>query len=339
MKARVFGAGSIGNHLTYALRALSWDIEVVDIDPLALQRMQSSIYPSRYGNWDSSIKLLTEPSREHVDLTIIGTPPDTHLQVLESCLKDFPPSVYLVEKPFLSPLETSIGHVQSLLSATESRVFVGYNHSFSPAFKHFLDLLITDLDIQSVRSQWLESWDGIFAAHPWLSGPQDSYLGFSRRGGGALSEHSHGLHLLLCCMDALNANDWHLESFNASMSTCGMYDERCDLLIQDSLLPTSFFYSTDVLSKEASKSIEAFTHDSSLACIFGAENGKYDKVTLACNGNIKEYYYQRTRTLDFHHEISAFTTAISSNDFSPLDHVSWRKGLDITTIATHLPNL
>ena len=38
---------------------------------------------------------------------------------------------------------------------------------------------------------------GYFKAHPWLSGPNDSYLGFKNRGGGALMEHSHGLHLLM----------------------------------------------------------------------------------------------------------------------------------------------
>ena len=36
---------------------------------------------------------------------------------------------------------------------------------------------------------------GIFAAHPWLSGPSDTYLGFWRRGGGAAAEHSHAFNL------------------------------------------------------------------------------------------------------------------------------------------------
>ena len=41
-----------------------------------------------------------------------------------------------------------------------------------------------------------EHWEGIFGAHPWLDGPKDSYLGFYKRGGGACSEHSHGINLL-----------------------------------------------------------------------------------------------------------------------------------------------
>jgi predicted dehydrogenase len=43
--------------------------------------------------------------------------------------------------------------------------------------------------------EFREHWGGIFAAHPWLSGPGDSYLGFTARGGGASGEHSHALNL------------------------------------------------------------------------------------------------------------------------------------------------
>ena len=34
----------------------------------------------------------------------------------------------------------------------------------------------------------------VFAAHPWLSGPWETYLGYTERGG-ALAEHSHALNL------------------------------------------------------------------------------------------------------------------------------------------------
>ena len=45
MKARIFGAGSIGNHLSNALRILKYEVEVIDIDKLALLRMKNEIYP------------------------------------------------------------------------------------------------------------------------------------------------------------------------------------------------------------------------------------------------------------------------------------------------------
>ena len=82
MKARVFGAGSIGNHITHALRKIDYEVEVVDIDEAALSRMEKKIYPSRYGEWDNSINLLMSPSKSHVDLEVIGTPPDYHAEIL-----------------------------------------------------------------------------------------------------------------------------------------------------------------------------------------------------------------------------------------------------------------
>ena len=68
MKALVFGAGAIGNHLSYSLRKQGYLVEVVDIDRLALQRMRESIYPARYGKWDDSINLVETPSDDFVDL-------------------------------------------------------------------------------------------------------------------------------------------------------------------------------------------------------------------------------------------------------------------------------
>ena len=67
MKARIFGAGSIGNHLSNALRKFDYEVEVIDIDKNALIRMRDEIYPSRYGEWDKNIKLREEPSKDFVD--------------------------------------------------------------------------------------------------------------------------------------------------------------------------------------------------------------------------------------------------------------------------------
>ena len=47
----------------------------------------------------------------------------------------------------------------------------------------------------TISARFREHWGGIFAAHPWLSGPEDTYLGFADRGGGASGEHSHALNI------------------------------------------------------------------------------------------------------------------------------------------------
>ena len=54
----IFGAGSIGNHLTHAALTKKWDVSVMDIDEKALNRMKDNVYPSRYGKWDEKIKLI-----------------------------------------------------------------------------------------------------------------------------------------------------------------------------------------------------------------------------------------------------------------------------------------
>lgn len=54
---KIYGAGSIGNHLAHAARSLGWSVVVCDVNHEALDRMKSDIYPGRYGQWDSAIGL------------------------------------------------------------------------------------------------------------------------------------------------------------------------------------------------------------------------------------------------------------------------------------------
>jgi hypothetical protein len=58
----------------------------------------------------------------------------------------------------------------------------------------------------SIEVNWLESWDGIMRAHPWLTSPDETYLGHTEKGGGALFEHSHGLDLGLYLWVELTKN-------------------------------------------------------------------------------------------------------------------------------------
>ena len=74
---------------------------------------------------------------------------------------------------------------------------VGYNHTLTG---HTLkaDQLLGERLIGKplyLYSAFQEHWEGIFKAHPWLNGPQDSYLGYTSRGGGAGGEHSHAINI------------------------------------------------------------------------------------------------------------------------------------------------
>ena len=64
MKIKILGAGSIGNHLSHAARRLGWSVDLVDIDPAALDRARDEIYPARYGSWDDAIRLFRSPARQ-----------------------------------------------------------------------------------------------------------------------------------------------------------------------------------------------------------------------------------------------------------------------------------
>ena len=76
-------------------------------------------------------------------------------------------------------------------------VFVGYDHVVGRAARMVADLLASGAigAVTTIDVEFREHWGGIFAAHAWLAGPWESYLGFSARGGGASGEHSHAANL------------------------------------------------------------------------------------------------------------------------------------------------
>ena len=45
MKVKIYGAGSIGNHLANASRQMGWSVDICDVDRSALKRTKNEIYP------------------------------------------------------------------------------------------------------------------------------------------------------------------------------------------------------------------------------------------------------------------------------------------------------
>ena len=127
---------------------------------------------------------------------VIGTPPDTHYNILKKILKGNPRAV-LIEKPLCRPTNKEINFFKNHLLNYKIKFFCGYNHTIGKAALKIRKLLQKkDVGkIISIDVDWREHWQGIFKAHPWLNGPSDTYLGFWKRGGGALSEHSHGINI------------------------------------------------------------------------------------------------------------------------------------------------
>lgn len=197
-KVKVLGAGSIGNHLSNAARKLGWEVTIIDVDPAALARTKESIYPGRYGAWDDAIELCLadEAPKGGFDYIFVGTPPDSHMTLALEALDEKPRAI-LVEKPVCPP---DLAGAQTLSERSRSEnipVFVGYDHVVGMASRGVEEVVASGSlgTVDTLDVDFREHWGGIFAAHSWLDGPGDSYLGYWRRGGGASGEHSHAANL------------------------------------------------------------------------------------------------------------------------------------------------
>jgi len=195
-KIKVLGAGSIGNHLSHAARNLGWQVTICDVDEGALERTRNEIYPGRYGAWDDAIELypVKDAPKSVYDLIVIGTPPDSHVDLAIEAIAEGPRAV-LVEKPVCGPDLERAQELYALAHERGVRVFVGYDHVVGAAAVTALETARGLGRIETLDVEFREHWGGIFAAHSWLDGPQDSYLGFWKRGGGASGEHSHAINL------------------------------------------------------------------------------------------------------------------------------------------------
>jgi predicted dehydrogenase len=196
-RVKIIGAGSIGNHLAHAGRRLNCEVTVCDVSHDALRRMRDEIYPSRYGAWDDAIALHTmeDMPRGGFDLICIGTPPEFHVQLALEALDEGPRALQ-IEKPLCTPDLRGAAELAAAAAHGGTSVFVGYDHVVGDA-AGILHNVLRDGRIGEVTTfdvEFREHWGGIFRAHPWLSGPADSYLGFWKRGGGASGEHSHAMN-------------------------------------------------------------------------------------------------------------------------------------------------
>lgn len=325
MRLKVLGAGSIGNHVANAARQLHWDVVVCDSDPAALSRMRDSIYPQRYGAWDSSISLVeaADAPRGGFDVIHVGTPPDVHISLAREALRERPRAI-IVEKPLCTP---SLDGAQALWEetrASSTRVFVGYDHVVGVAAT-LAGRLLTEGAIGVVRSidvGFREHWGGILAMHPWLGGPSDSYLGSWQRGGGASGEHSHAANLWQHFARLAGAGE--VAEVNAMLSYKREGGASYDTLALIDIRTSSGLIGRvvqDVLTRPAHKRVALLGDEGTLEWVSGHRRGPDAVIRTRSDGASEVHEIEKVRSDDFIAELRHVDNVITSGEPSPVDLV------------------
>lgn len=330
LKIKIHGAGSIGNHLSNASRLLGWDVDLCDIDAKSLERTQMQIYPSRYGKWDESIQLFKSDiaPKGGYDMIFIGTPPDVHIQLALEALEERPKAI-LIEKPVCCPDLAGADKLYKRAKELGIPIFVGYDHVVGKASKLFTQKAMESSlgKVNTLDVEFREHWGGIFNAHPWLSGPEDTYLGYSRRGGGASGEHSHAANLWQHFAHELGLG--RVVEVQAMMDFVEdgdvLYDSLCimNLRTEKGLIGRCV---QDVVVHPPRKWARIQHTNGHVEWQCGKEPG-IDVVNAFLPGNIKsEQRVSKTRADDFVEELSHIHEALSGDlSASP---ISLEKGLD-----------
>jgi predicted dehydrogenase len=341
-KVKILGAGSIGNHLAHACRQQGWQVSICDPDPAALERARSDIYPSRYGSWDSEIRLAApaELAQDLFDLVIIGTPPDTHMALACQELQYQPPKVMLIEKPVCTPALEDAEELLRLQNETGTFVAVGYNHTLTAHSRRAAELLADSFmgATLTISAAFREYWGGIFKAHPWLTGPEDSYLGFHERGGGAGGEHSHAVNI------------WQFFAWLAGAGRIVEVGAMLDMVSGSQVDYDRVFLLNVRTETGLCGSIiqDVVTEPPQKIARLQGENGflewqvnfdsRHDALRYtAADGKICEELFAKTRPDDFAGEIAHLSEILGSgtSEFSP---ISLQAGLDtmLVVAAAHL---
>ena len=339
---KIYGAGSIGNHLAHGCRSKGWQVLMCDLDQQALERTRDDIYPSRYGQWDPQIRLATPDNLpdEDFDLIIIGTPPDSHMALARSILETKPPRALLIEKPLCTPSLQGAQEIVELQAATGTFVAVGYNHTLTQNSQRAAQILADNAIGRplTLSARFREHWGGIFGAHPWLSGPQDTYLGFFERGGGASGEHSHAMNIWQHF--AHLAGQGRITEVSAALDIVDdgtvKYDRVCLLNVKTE---SGFVgnIAQDVVTEPAEKSVRIQGSRGYLEWLVNVDAGndavRYSDGTTEA----REELIPKSRSDDFKGEIDHIA-AVLDGEFTGESPISLQRGLDtmLVVAATHI---
>jgi predicted dehydrogenase len=331
---KVIGAGSIGNHLSHAARTLGWSVDLCDVDPKALERTRTQIFPGRYGRWDDSIRLFDsrEVPKGEYDLIMVGTPPDSHVELALGAIAEKPRAV-LVEKPFCTPDLQGAQRVYDAARDAGVAVFTGYDHVVGAAAEAITQVIRSGAlgEVSTLDVEFREFWGGIFAAHPWLNGPADSYLGFWRRGGGASGEHSHAANLWQYLAHVAGAGRIvEVQAMMDFVSTDGVdYDRLCILNLRTETGLTGRVVQ-DVVTRPPKKWARIQGSKGGAEWHSGVRPGVDALFTSSVDGAPGEALFEKTRPDDFIRELRHIADHLADASKSP---ISIEQGLETMLVV------
>ena len=254
MIIKIIGSGSAGNHMAYALENLVDKIVLTDISKKTLKKSKNNIYIPRYKRWSRKINLYIEGKDKNIsyDAIVIASPPDTHLNLIRKNINKS--KIFLIEKPICEPNKKTINQFDKIINTYKNKIFLcGYNHRLFPSTIMFKKILKQQKNnFNFIEIKFKENTDGFLKAHNWYKSLSDSYLSKIKRGGGALSEHSHGINL---CQYIFNDNfNFKLISKNINFfkNKNENYDESSNLIFLNKNKVVSIFqnFTTKPTEKE-----------------------------------------------------------------------------------------
>jgi len=338
----ILGAGSIGNHMAHAARKLNWGVTLCDIDPAALERSKHEIYPGRYQAWDPEIRLsvVADAPPAGADLIIVGTPPDSHIPLTRQAVALRPKAV-LIEKPICTPDLGGMAELAAEARAANVRLFVGYDHVVGAAAAKAAELLSGGAigPALTIDVEFREEWSGVFAAHPWLDGPADSYLGFWKRGGGSTGEHSHALNLWQ--FFARTCSVGMVERLHAAMAIVEDGRVAYDTISTMTLITSEGLVGRvvqDVVTMPARKWARVQGRNGAVEWICGAQPGVDGVRLINTRGEVEEFKFAKTRADDFICELQHVDKALSTGTESPID-AQWGFDTMLAIAAAHRSHL
>lgn len=317
-KILIFGAGSIGNHMTNAALKIKCKVHITDIKFSALERMKKFIFPSRYGRWNNSIEIIDYKevffNKNNFDLVIIGTPPNTHVKLFREIQSKIKFKKILIEKPISHYLDKNVNKILLSHNKKNKNIYCGYNHSVNNSFKYFYDKANLNIKkINFIDVEWKENFKGILGAHPWLKNQFDSYLGSTYEGGGSLQEHSHGLHLLnvILKLKKIKLNNLKFHSnliFKKDKKK--KYDCYCNIVGMSKNL--FIRYETDLLTWPAQKKVKISGDNYKLSWQCNYKKNT-DRVVEEIKGKVKKIYFPKSRSQEFENELQHLLNMSTNN--------------------------